>query len=257
MISAPLETFLSDGITIAYREAGDLSAPPILLIHGFSSSSEVNWLYTGWMERLAKEGRRVIAIDNRGHGGSQRLYDAALYDARDCMAEDACRLLDYLDISIADVMGYSMGARISAFLSVNHPDRVRSVVFGGLGMGMVTGMVNAEEIAQGLEAPTAAGLTGSPRTFRAFAEQTRADRPALAACMRGSRRVLPVAEVARITMPALIAIGTKDDLSGSGADLAALLPRAELLEIPDRDHMRAVGDRVYMDGVVSFLERRP
>lgn len=257
MLSAPLQTFLSDGITIAYREAGEPSAQPILLIHGFGSSSEVNWLYTGWMDRLVKEGRRVIAIDNRGHGGSQMLYDPALYDASDCMAEDARRLLDHLDIATADVMGYSMGARISAFLSVNHGARVRSVVFGGLGLGMITGMVNAEEIARGLEAPSGAGLTGSPRTFRAFAEQTRADRNALAACMRGSRRVVPKDQVARITMPALIAIGTKDDLSGSGADLARLLPRAELLEIPDRDHMRAVGDRVYMEGVVRFLERRP
>lgn len=252
-----MQTFQSDGVTIAYREAGDPTAQPILLIHGFGSTSEVNWLYTGWMDRLVKEGRRVIAIDNRGHGNSQKLYESALYDPRDYMAEDARRLLDHLDISQADIMGYSMGARISAFLSINHPDRVRSVTFGGLGHGMVTGMINAEEIAQGLEAETAQGLTGSARTFRAFAEQTRADRLALAACMRGSRRKVPAEDLAKVTMPALIAIGTKDDLSGSGADLAALLPRAELLEIPDRDHMRAVGDKVYIEGVVRFLERRP
>ncbi len=252
-----MQTFQSDGVTIAYREAGDPTAQPILLIHGFGSTSEVNWLYTGWMDRLVKEGRRVIAIDNRGHGNSQKLYESALYDPRDYMAEDARRLLDHLDISQADIMGYSMGARISAFLSINHPDRVRSVTFGGLGHGMVTGMINAEDIAQGLEAETAQGLTGSARTFRAFAEQTRADRLALAACMRGSRRKVPAEDLAKVTMPALIAIGTKDDLSGSGADLAALLPRAELLEIPDRDHMRAVGDKVYIEGVVRFLERRP
>ena len=209
------------------------------------------------MDRLVKEGRRVIAIDNRGHGNSQKLYESALYDPRDYMAEDARRLLDHLDIAQADLMGYSMGARISAFLSINHPDRVRSVTFGGLGHGMVTGMINAEDIAQGLEAETAQGLTGSARTFRAFAEQTRSDRLALAACMRGSRRKVPAEDLAKVTMPALIAIGTKDDLSGSGADLAALLPRAELLEIPDRDHMRAVGDKVYIEGVVRFLERRP
>jgi pimeloyl-ACP methyl ester carboxylesterase len=257
MISAPLQTFHSDDVTIAYREAGEPTAQPILLIHGFGSSSEVNWLYTGWIDRLVKEGRRVIAIDNRGHGGSQLLHDSALYDSRDYMAEDARRLLDHLDIERADVMGYSMGARISAFLAISHGDRVRSVIFGGLGLAMVTGMLNAEEIAQGLEAPSAQGLTGSARTFRAFAEQTRSDRIALAACMRGSRRAVPEADFRRITMPVLIAIGTKDDLSGSGEALVALLPRAELLEIPDRDHMRAVGDKVYMEGVVRFLERRP
>ena len=252
-----MQTFLSDGVTIAYREAGEPTAQPILLIHGFGSSSEVNWLNTGWIDRLVKEGRRIVAIDNRGHGGSEVLHDPAQYDSRDCMAEDARRLLDHLDIERADVMGYSMGARVSAFLTINHIDRVRSVVFGGLGLPMVTGMTNAEEIAQALEAPTAQGLTGMPRTFRAFAEQTRANRVALAACMRGSRRRVPEADLAHITVPTLIAIGTKDDIGGSGDALAALMPRAELLDIPGRDHMRAVGDRVYMDGVVRFLERRP
>lgn len=257
MIEAPIETFSSDGVTIAYRQAGERQAQPILLIHGFGSSSEVNWLYTGWIERLVKEGRRVIAIDNRGHGGSQSFRDPALYDARDCMAEDACRLLDHLDIERADIMGYSMGARISAFLTIAHGERVRSVIFGGLGYGMVSGMANAEAIAQGLEAETAAGLTGSPRTFRAFAEQTKSDRFALAACMRGSRRKVPEEEVGKIAAPALVAIGTKDDLSGSPEQLVALLPRGEYLAIPERDHMRAVGDKVYMEGVVRFLERRP
>lgn len=257
MIDAPSKTFSSDGVTIAYREAGEPGAQPILLIHGFGSSSEVNWLYTGWMDRLVKEGRRVVAIDNRGHGGSQVFHDPALYDARDCMAEDARRLLDHLDIERTDLMGYSMGARISAFLTIAHGDRIRSVVFGGLGYGMVVGMENAEEIARGLEAETAVGLTGSPRTFRAFAEQTKSDRIALAACMRGSRRKVPEEEVGRIAVPALVAIGTKDDLSGSPERLVALLSQGAYLAIPDRDHMRAVGDRVYMDGVVRFLEQRP
>ncbi len=75
--------------------------------------------------------------------------------------------------------------------------------------------------------------------------------------MRGSRRKVPEEEVAKIAAPALVAIGTKDDLSGSPEQLVALLPRGEYLAIPERDHMRAVGDKVYMEGVVRFLERRP
>ncbi len=249
--------FISDGLRIAYREAGEPTAQPILLIHGFASSSEVNWVFPGWVERLAAEGRRVIAIDNRGHGASDKPHDVALYDSRDCMAEDARRLLDHLDIERADVMGYSMGARITAFLAINHGDRVRSAIFGGLGYAMVTGLEGAEAIAQALEAPSPLGLSGQPRAFRAFADQTKSDRLALAACMRGSRRKVPEADVGRIGMAALVAVGTKDDVAGSGPDLVKLLPHGEYLAIPDRDHMRAVGDRVYLDGVVRFLDRRP
>ena len=85
------------------------------------------------MRTLTAAGRRVIAFDNRGHGQSEKLYDPELYGAP-VMAEDARRLLDHLGIARADVMGYSMGARIAAFLALAHPERVRSVIFAGLGI---------------------------------------------------------------------------------------------------------------------------
>ena len=251
-----MHVFDSDGVSIAYRLAGEPQAQPILLIHGFASSSDVNWVNPGWVDRLVKEGRRVIAIDNRGHGGSEPLYDPALYDSRDYMAEDARRLMDHLDIERADVMGYSMGARITAFLAIKYPERVRSAIFGGLGSAAVSGLVDAEEIAAALEAPSPVGFTGQPRAFRAFADQTGSDRLALAACMRGSRRRASEDEIRTIGMASLVAIGATDDIAGSGPDLVKLLPRGQFLPIPGRDHMRAVGDRVYMDGVVRFLNDR-
>src|SRR3972149_6190490 len=130
--------FGSDGVRIAYRDEGE--GEPILLIHGFASNVATNWAAPGWIEALTQAGRRVIAYDNRGHGRSETLYEPELYGAP-VMAEDGLRLLDHLGIERADVMGYSMGARIAAFLVLNHPERVRSVVFGGLGINMVRGMV--------------------------------------------------------------------------------------------------------------------
>ena len=101
------------------------------------------------------------------------------------MAEDARRLLDHEGIARADVMGYSMGARIAAFLMLRHPERVRSAIFGGLGINMVRGMAGTGPIAHALEAPSIEHVTNpTARTFRAFAEQTHSDLKALAACIR-------------------------------------------------------------------------
>ena len=244
--------FSGDGVDIAYLDEGE--GEPILLIHGFASNKTVNWAYPGWVDLLRKDGRRVIALDNRGHGDSSKFYDPADYGAP-VMAEDARRLLDHLGLDQVDVMGYSMGARISAFLTLNHPQRVRRAIFGGLGYGMVNGVGDPEPIARGLEADSLADVPDrTGRAFRAFAEQTKSDRKALAACIRSSRQKITEEDVARIRRPVLVAVGTKDDIAGSPEDLAALIPGARVLDIPGRDHMVAVGVKVFKQGVLDCLE---
>lgn len=251
----PLQTFSSAGVAIAYFDVGE--GEPILCIHGFASSAHVNWVYPGWVDTLTKAGRRVIALDNRGHGASEKLYDPAVYHTT-VMAEDARALLDHLGLERADVLGYSMGARITAFLAHRHPRRVRSAVLGGLGIHLVDGIGLPETIADALEAPSLEEVTDPQgRMFRAFANQTRSDRLALAACIRGSRNLMTAEEVGEIACPTLVAVGTKDHIAGAPGPLAAMLPRGEALDIPDRDHMPAVGDKVFKAGVVQFLSRRP
>ncbi|WP_430914095.1 alpha/beta fold hydrolase [Methylobacterium sp. sgz302541] len=254
-----MQTFDSDGVAIAYIDvpatagAGD----PILLIHGFASNHAVNWVNTLWVRTLTQAGYRVIALDNRGHGESQKLYDPAAYGS-DVMAGDALRLLDHLGIPRADVMGYSMGARIAAYLTLDHPGRVRSMLLGGLGMHLVEGRGLPSGIADALEAPAGTPITDpTAKAFRIFAEQTKSDLRALAACMRGSRQSLSRAEVATIEVPALVAVGSLDTVAGSPAPLAALMPNARALEIPDRDHSTAVGAKPHRDGVLAFLSSRP
>ena len=250
-----MPTFSSDGVEIAFTDEGE--GDPILLIHGFASRIATNWGDTGWTKLLVREGYRVVAIDNRGHGASQKLYDPAVYGAP-TMAEDARRLLDHLAITRADIMGYSMGARITAFLAIRHPHRVRSAVFAGLGINMVRGMAGTGPIAHALEAASINDVTNATaRTFRAFAEQTGSDLKALAACIRGARDPITAEALGRLTMPVLAAVGSTDVIGGSPHDLAALVPGAKALEITDRDHMRAVGDRIYKDGVLAFLKQRP
>src|ERR1700730_5195305 len=208
-----MQRFQHDGVEIAFLDEGE--GDPIVLVHGFASTAEVNWLYPGWIKTLTAAGRRVIALDNRGHGASSKLYDPAAYHSAR-MAEDVRALLDHLDLARADVMGYSMGARITAFFALAHPARLRRAVFGGLGIHLVDGVGLPESIAQALEAPSLADVSDPMgRTFRAFAEQTRSDLAALAACIRGSRQTLAREDVARIAVPVLIAVGTHDRVAGS------------------------------------------
>ncbi|WP_321339592.1 alpha/beta hydrolase [Breoghania sp.] len=247
-----MPAFNSDGIDIAYLDEGE--GEPIFLIHGFASNKNVNWGYTGWVDTLVKAGRRVIAPDNRGHGESGKVYDPEAYGAP-TMAEDVRRLMDHLGIERSDIMGYSMGSRISAFVALNHPDRVKRVIFGGLGYGMVTGTGDPEPIALALEAPSLDDVTStSGRMFRKFAEQTKSDRLALAACMRASRQRISAEDVGRITAPVMVVVGGEDTISGPAQPLVDLLPNGRVLDLPGRDHMNAVGNKVYKQSVLEFLK---
>jgi pimeloyl-ACP methyl ester carboxylesterase len=247
--------FQHDDVELAYLDEGE--GEPIVLVHGFASTAAVNWVHPGWFTTLKTARRRVIALDNRGHGDSAKLYDPFAYHSA-IMAEDVRALLDHLDLARADVMGYSMGARIAAYLALRHPQRVRSAVFGGLGGHLIEGIGIPPTVSDALEAPSLAAVTDPVgRTFRGFAEQTRSDLKALAACLRGSRQTLTRAEVATIRMPALVAIGSKDTVAGLGQELARLLPQGRLLDIPGRDHMTAVGDKVFKQGVLAFLAEQP
>jgi pimeloyl-ACP methyl ester carboxylesterase len=254
-----MDSFTSNGMRIAYV---DLPPPagrgdPILVIHGFASNHRVNWVYPSWTTTLGRAGFRIIALDNRGHGESDKPYDPAAY-TMDLMAEDARGLLDHLGIERADVMGYSMGARIAAWLGLRHPARARSLMLGGIGIRLVEGAGLPAGIADAMEAASFEALSDPmQRMFRAFAEQTKSDLKALAACIRGSRQTLTRDEVAQIGAPTLIAVGTNDTVAGPPHELAALMRNAEVLEIPGRDHNLAVGDKVHKKGVLDFLKRRP
>src|SRR3954452_21042008 len=198
-----MQFFHSDGLRIAYvvllPPAGE--AEPVVLVHGFASNHAVNWVNTLWTKTLGHAGFRVVALDNRGHGESQKLYEPAAYHTA-IMAEDARALLDHLGLERADAMGYSMGARIAAFFALAHPDRTRSLLMGGLGIHLVEGVGLPLGIADAMEAPSAAVLAEPmQRAFRLFAEQTKSDLKALAACIRGSRQVMSRAEVSSITTP--------------------------------------------------------
>jgi pimeloyl-ACP methyl ester carboxylesterase len=249
-----MPSFHNGAVEIAYLDEGE--GDPILLVHGFASTKNVNWVYPTWVSELKKNGRRVIALDNRGHGDSAKLYDPEAYHIG-TMAGDVSALMDHLKIERADIMGYSLGSRMTAWLSLRQPQRLRSAIFGGIGIGRIEGGGPGENVAAALEAASLDDVTDPVgRTFRAFADQTRSDHRALAACLRGSRRLMTREEAAGITVPVLIAVGTADEIAGSAQALGKIIRGAKVLDIPNRDHMRAVGDKVYKTGVLAFLSQR-
>jgi len=250
-----MPSFKNGEVEIAFLDEGE--GDSVVLVHGFASTKEINWVNPSWVTTLTQAGRRVVALDNRGHGESSKLYDPAAYHSA-TMADDVRALMDYLGLARADVMGYSMGARVCAYFAVSRPERVRSMIFGGLGIRLVEGVGLSDSIALALEAPSLDDVSDSTdHMFRAFAEQTKSDRKALAACIRGSRQTLSRAQVGGFTMPVLIAVGTKDPVAGSAQALAALIPGAKALDLPGRDHMLAVGDKIFKAGVLDFLSQRP
>jgi pimeloyl-ACP methyl ester carboxylesterase len=250
-----MPTFRNGEVEIAYLDEGE--GDPIVLVHGFASNKEVNWVMPGWTSTLRRDGRRVIALDNRGHGQSSKLYDPAAYHT-DVMAGDVAALIEHLKLPQADLMGYSLGSRICAVLASHRPELARSVILGGAGIRLIDSAGLSDEIAHSLDAPSLADVTDPMgKRFRAFAEQTRSDLKALAACLRGSRQRVRLEDIKNIRAPALIAVGTRDDITGSPHDLAALMPNARAIDIPDRDHMLAVGDKVFKVAAVKFLQDRP
>lgn len=250
-----MPSFVSDALTLNYIDEG--CGDPVILIHGFASNLQINWVGTEWVKTLTQAGYRVIAFDHRGHGQSDKIYDSDRYTIRE-MAGDTLALMDHLAIPKADLVGYSMGARVGAYVAIEHPEKVRSLVVGGMGGRLFGGASKSDEIAKALEAPHRDDVTDAyARTFRVFAETTRGDLKALAAVIRSPRLPLTPEMLGRMSCPVLIAVGTEDDVAGDPHELAAVIPGSKVLEVPGRDHNRSVGDKVFKEGVVAFLAERP
>ena len=245
--------FVSEGYSLAYDTFGE--GPLVLLDHGFASNGQVNWVETGWVAPLADAGYRVAILDNRGHGQSEKIYDPAAYGAAD-MARDALNLVAHLDAEKVALVGYSMGARIVAFAALAAPQTVAAAVFAGLGIKMVEGMADSDQIVAALEAPDLGAVTGRVgRAYRIFAERTGSDLKALAACARSPRQAVSAEALGRLDMPVLVAVGSEDSVGGAPVPLAALMPRGEAFVIEGRDHMRATGDGRFKAAVTAFLGR--
>lgn len=241
----------NDGVRIAWEQAGE--GDPVVLVHGFASDRVQNWRAPNWYATLNGAGRRVIALDCRGHGESDKPHDPGFYGER--MVDDIIDVMAAADVRVADVMGYSMGGMLTMGLMMRHPGRVRRAIIAGVGQTYFRDAPKRRlAIAEALEAPDAASLTDPiQKQFRAFAAQQGKDLTALAACMRRERTIYSAEQLATWSAPVLVVCGEHDLLTASPDGLAQAFPHGRSVVVPKRDHMTAVGDKVYKQSVLDFL----
>jgi pimeloyl-ACP methyl ester carboxylesterase len=248
-----MRSFVSKGgVPIHYTDEG--SGPPVVLVHGFASSLEGNWRAPGVIAALLAAGRRVVALDCRGHGRSGKPHDAASYTGT-AMEDDVVALLEHLRLPRVDLVGYSMGAYVSASLVVSHEARFRSAILGGVGDGvLVAGNIKArnEAIAQALLGDAAGLAHPAAKGFRQFAEAGGNDLAALAAVARSDRDEFDRARLGALALPVMILVGEGDVLVGRGAKLAAAIPGARHVLVPG-DHLTAVVGEAFRAAIVGFL----
>ena len=243
-----------DGVRIAYETVG--SGPSVVLVHGFAASRVQNWKVPGWYETLTGAGYRVVAMDCRGHGDSDKPHDPAAYD-HTIMAEDVAAVMEAANALPAFLMGYSMGGFISMHVLMDHPDMIKKLVVGGVGgsyLGRAFG--SRDSIADALVADDKSKITDPiSKSFREFAEQSGKDRQALAACMRANRRPFTAPELKQSKRPVLVVCGENDALTGPPEPLAEAFADGRAIVVPRRDHMTTVGDKVYKEAVLEFFGR--
>jgi pimeloyl-ACP methyl ester carboxylesterase len=241
-----------NGVEIAYLDEGSGESGCVVLVHGFASNANVNWVETGWLRHLTREGFRVIAVDNRGHGESQKFYDVADYSLEK-MAADIDGLMTHLELSSAHIIGYSMGARITMRFCGLFPQRVRKASIGGAGGAVLHDRAGWADVAEALTSSDGKGATLRGKIFRDFAIRTGSDLPALAACVMGVLDPIDRADLEKIDAEMLIAVGTRDDVTGDPYELSAAISDSRVLQLEGKDHMSAVGDRVWKTEILDFF----
>lgn len=242
------------GLRLSYLDNQKVSdLPPIILLHGFTASAKSTWLNSGWIDALSRQGRRVLALDARGHGDSDKPHDSAYYPSN-VMMSDSVALLSQLGFDKADFAGYSMGARKSAFVAIKYPHIVRKLLLGGMGINLKIGIGGSQPIAEALLADDLRDIKNRhARRFRRFAELGGNDLQALAACISSSRQAITADCLAKITAKTLILVGADDDTGGSPYGLAPFIRHSEAIEVRDCNHFNALTHERFRTVGISFL----
>jgi pimeloyl-ACP methyl ester carboxylesterase len=254
-----MASFIHDGVTIAYDdivpEGG--SGETVLLVHGFTSNRREGWRRTGWYDAVRSRGARCVALDQRGHGESEKLHDPEAYTT-DKRAGDVLALMDHLGVATADMVGYSMGSGTVADVALAAPQRVSRLVLGGVGGAWLSGgegRSRQENMTEAMLADDLGSITDPmARSFRLFVDEQGEDRHAMAACLAAPSTPRSIEALSRLPMPVLVVAGARDRLAGDPHELARIFPNGRGAVAPGCDHFSAIAHALIKAAVFDFFD---
>jgi pimeloyl-ACP methyl ester carboxylesterase len=257
--------FDSNGVKIHYLMEG--KGEPVILIHGFTASVPVQWQLPGIFTKLAKD-YQVIALDNRGHGRSDKPHDPQQYGPE--MVQDVIRLMDHLKIEKAHIVGYSMGGFMTGYMISNYPDRILSATMGGAGwsetddprLDFIDDLAKSLDEGKGI-GPLIIQLTPADRPKPTEEEMAGINRmlmlmndsKALAACIRGMKGLaVPEEKLKANQVPVLAIIGDKDPLKAGVDEMQARMSNLKVSVITGADHMTTFTNPQFVTDLKEHLE---
>lgn len=250
----PKIVLATDGVRIATYDVGDHAAPVILAVHGFASSAQVNWFATGWVRELLRAGFRVVAVDQRGHGRSDKPHDAAAYSMQQ-LVTDVRTVLDTYLLDEVGLVGYSLGARVGWHAALGAEYRITRAVLGGIPDGLPLTRFRVDQAIAHLHR----GEEVTDRITRAYLDMAARtptnDLDALVALVQGMQGGLQPDPTVPPQQPVLFATGSEDGILAASRRLAAATPHGEIVEIPGRNHFNAPTSRDFRDRALAFLSR--
>ncbi|MBS1697697.1 MAG: alpha/beta hydrolase [Actinobacteria bacterium] len=246
---------VGDGVALATYSWGDPDAPVVVLVHGFASSTQDNWVLTGWARMLEHAGYRVLGIDQRGHGASEKPHQPEDYRMR-ILAADIEQVLDTYLVDEALYVGYSLGGRVGWEVLRDLGDRIPRAVLGGIPDGRPLERLDVEEARRYIADRTPVS-DASTRDYIALTERVPGNdlevMLALALGMRGEARTIDPDPATAPGQPILFATGSDDAIIEGSRRLAEASPQGTFVEIPGRHHFNAPGSRVFREAALAFL----
>ena len=244
-----------EGLRIATYEFlpqhASADAPVVVALHGFASSAYGNWVATGWTRDLTRAGFRVIAIDQRGHGASDKPHDVSAYSMH-ALVGDLVTVLDTYLLDEVRLVGYSLGARVGWHACVDLPHRIERAVLGGIPDGDPLTRFRVDA-ARGFVRRGAQVGDRLTEAYLDMASQLDNDLDALidlVAGMRGGPQPDPRHPPQQ---PVLFATGAEDSILPKSRALAAACPHGSFVELPRRNHFNAPISREFREAGIEFL----
>lgn len=254
----------SDGVKIHYLTLGD-SGSWVVLIHGYSDSARRMWFSTGIAQVIAKH-HRVVAIDNRNHGQSDKPQPSG-----SGRADDTIELMDHLKIQRAHIHGYSMGGGFVGQLLGKIPERFITAGFGGSGMTETDPELRAKATALDEALPKATGADAAAMDrFRSRVSTARTsgalapaggDAPAGrgAAASQAPAAAPRTVDLTKITVPIIAINGSFDSPYSKTMRLWREVKVFHNVVLPEKTHLTAISSgaampKQYIDEIARFID---